>query len=127
MGKKLKIGDIEEYKFYWTPPKKFYDDNPSDKFFAQEFTFVFYTGDIGSARKSGSASTEDYGLVVTSNSLENNKEDDTSYDPDSLRDMFSSNYFFEIKQSLVPNSAKRAVFVFLLDEHAPLHDRIKEL
>jgi hypothetical protein len=120
--KKINIEDVEDLKFYWTPPKKFYDKNPADDFFENEYTFVLYTGYMPKT-----SYVEDRGITIRSNSLEIEDKIGNDYESDRLPDAFETHYFFEIDQSKVPDEVKRPVLLFIFNSDDPFNKYLQEI
>lgn len=98
-GKKLKSElQLQDFHFYWVPPKKYYDDDDLD-FFEEEFGFVL-------------------GRVVI---LANVQEELEEYEADDVMYEMNHSYFFEVDQSDVPNIIRQKILIALLSDNENPH------
>ena len=89
--------DIKPWRFYWHPPKSYYNKG-SLEFWELEYAFVF---DL----------EKDEYLVVSSNAHEDVNEAQVDY----LSVAMGTNYFFEIEQKSVKPKAYQQVMVAIFE------------
>lgn len=99
--KKVSAGNLESFKFYWMPPRGYYDRGELE-FFGKEYGFI--------VQKSYGLRT---GIVISGNSNEPADE----FDVDSIVSENELSYFFEIDQSKIPsNMLQRVIRAFFEDK-----------
>lgn len=85
--------DLKPWKFYWFPPKNYYNKN-SLEFWELEYAFIF---DLGK---------EEY-LIVSSNPHEDVNESQF----ETLTDAMRTNFFFNIEQSKIKPKAYQQIMI----------------
>jgi len=126
MLKNLNTLELKNFTFYWTPPKKYYDKDKEDSFFKTEYTFILHLGTPKHFGLIGGYSI-DSGIAITANSQEIKKDVHIDYEVDNLEDLINTHYFFDIKQSEIPDNVKRPVFIYLFNEKGPFYRYINDL
>lgn len=101
---KLEITEIKNWKFYWAPPKKYYNAGQL-KFFNYEYTFIL------------PSTTQPIVVVV------NTEEDFDENTFDWLHGSFETNYFFNVDD--VPDKARQKVIVAIFNIPSFIKEYVK--